>query len=164
MFFKWDFIFYGTHSFIQTAAHDLTDWPLSLTHLMQDIFAQDSSKRDVWSSKIRRVNESVIERSGYNELRRSEEGSKVAVEVVLLLTSLAAGGRPQINGVSGDAHVDQAPGEGCHQYEAAQDDEAGILHTERTPSTEDDPQGVLKALTQRFTAWCSYWEETNTTS
>lgn len=93
---------------------------LPLTHLVQDVFVQDGSKWDIWSAKVWGVHETVIEWSGYNELHSSKEGSEVAVKVVLLLTSLASGRRPQLNRVCGDAHIDQAPRGGDHKYQAAQ--------------------------------------------
>lgn len=80
----------------------------------------------------------------------------MAVKVVLLLTSLASGRGPQLNGVCGDAHVDQAPRGGDHQDQAAQYDHRGMPHTEGTPGAEEDPQSILEALTQCFTAGCIY--------
>lgn len=80
-------------------------WPPPLTHLVQDIYIQYASEWDVWPSKVRGVRERDVERSGDNELHSSEERSKVAVKVVLLLTGLAAGRGPQLDGVSGDLHV-----------------------------------------------------------
>lgn len=112
---------------------------LPLTHLVQDVFAQDGSKWDVWSSKVWRVDETVIEWGGYNELHSSKEGSKVAVKVVLLLASLASGRGPQLNRVCGDAHVEQAPRGGDHKYKAAQYDHRGMPHTEGTPGAEECP-------------------------
>lgn len=105
-----------------------------------------------------------MEGSGYNELCSSEEGSKVAVKVVLLLAGLAAGRRPQLNGVCGNAHKDQAPRGGYHQYQAAQYDQRGTPHTEGTPGGKEKPQCILKAFTQRFTAGCIYYEEKGTES
>lgn len=130
--------------------------PLQITNLVQDVFVQDGSKRDVWSSKVRRVDGSFIERGGYNELHSSKEGSEVAVKVVLLLASLASGRWPQLNGVCGDAHIDQAPGGGDHQYQATQYDHRGITNAEGTPGAEDGPQTILKAFAQCFAAWCMY--------
>lgn len=89
---------------------------------MQDIFEQDGFKGDVRAHRIRRENVSVINRSGYNELRRSVERSKVLIEVVLLSTGLAGRRRPKLNRVRGDVHVDQASATSNHQYEAAQQD------------------------------------------
>lgn len=71
----------------------------------------------------------------------------MAVKVVLLLTSLARGRRPQLNRVCGNVHEVQAPGGGDHQYQAAQYDHRGMPHTEGTPGAKDDPQGVLEAFT-----------------
>ncbi len=80
----------------------------------------------------------------------------MAVKVVLLLTSLASGRRPQLNRVCGDAHIDQAPRGGDHKYQAAQQDHTGMPHTEGTPGAEEDPESVLEAFAQRFTAGCIY--------
>lgn len=75
---------------------------------MQDLLIQDGSKRDVGASDVGRVDEANVESGGDDELLSPEERPEVAVEVVLLLPCLAAGCRPQINGVGGDAHVEQA--------------------------------------------------------
>lgn len=78
----------------------------------------------------------------------------MVVKVVLLLTCLAFGRRPQVNGVGDNAHIDQAPGGGYHQYQAPQYDHRGIAHTEGTPGGKEDPQSILKAFAERFTAGC----------
>lgn len=152
------------NSSLSRITDELLNWLLPLTHLMQDAFIKYGFKRDIWSSKIRGVDERVIERSGYNELCSSKEGSEVAVKVVLLQTSLASGGWPQFNRVSCEAHIDQSPTGGCHQYQAAPYDQKGVTHTEGTPGAEDSPQCILKPFAQRFTARCIYWEEKNTGS
>lgn len=119
---------------------------------MQDVFAQDGPERDVRAAEVRRVREVVCERCGDDELRRPEEGPEVAVEVVPLLARLAAGRRPQLHRVGGDAHVDQAAGRGQHQHQAAHDHHGRVAHAERAPRAEEEAQGVLEALAQRLTA------------
>lgn len=89
-----------------------------------------------------------------DELRRSEERAKVAVEVVLLLPSLAVGRRPQLHRVGGDAHVEQATGGDRHQDQAAQYHHKGVADAKGAPGAEDASQEVLKALAQRLTARC----------
>lgn len=76
----------------------------------------------------------------------------MAVEIVLLLASLALRRRPQVNGVCGNLHINQSPRGGGHQYNAAQQHNEGMQHTEGTPDAEAGPQKVLKAFTQCFTA------------
>lgn len=80
----------------------------------------------------------------------------MAVKIVLLLTGLASGRRPQINRVSGDAHIDQSPRGGYHKYQAAQYDQRGMPHTEGTPVVEEGLQCSLEALTKNFTAGCIF--------
>lgn len=123
-----------------------------LTHLVQDVVGQYGLERDVQSSKVWRVHERFIDRGGYDELRGSEERSELAVEVALLLASLAGGGRPQLHRVRGDAHVEQAAGGGRHQDHAAQYDHGGVADAEGAPAAEDTSQEVLKAFAQRLTA------------
>lgn len=79
-----------------------------MAHLVQDVFEQDGFEGNIGPSKIRGVDKGVVDWSGYNQLCRSEEGAEVLIEIVLLLSSLAGGGRPKLYGVRGDAHVDQA--------------------------------------------------------
>lgn len=93
-----------------------------LPHLVQNIFAENGSKRDICPRKVGRVDKRVVYGSGYNELRCSKEGSKVAVEVVLLLASLATGRRPQLHRVGRNAHVHQATRASCYHYETPQND------------------------------------------
>lgn len=128
---------------------------------MQELFVQN---RTEWerSSKIRIVGLIELEWSSYDELHSSKERSKVFVEVILLLTSLALGRWPELNGVGGEAHVGQAPSWGSHQYQATEEDEKWMPHAEGTPGAEEHPQAILKTLTQRFTAWCIYWKVGNT--
>lgn len=78
----------------------------------------------------------------------------MAVKVIFLLASLAVGRRPQLDRVSGDAHVYQAAGGDRHQYEAAQYDQKGMPHTKGTPGTKQDPQDILKAFAQCLTTGC----------
>ena len=122
-----------------------------LTHVVQDVLIQYGCEWDVRSSKVREVGGTVNEWSGYNELYSSEEGAEVFVKVVLLLTSLAGGSRPQINGVGGDAHVDQPTRGGDHDYQAPQYDHRGMAHAEGTPAAEEDSQCILEAFAETFT-------------
>ena len=75
----------------------------------------------------------------------------MAVEVVLFLSGLAAGRRPELHRVSGDLHVHQASRGGRHQDEAAQDDQQGVSDAERAPRAEDHAHGILKTLAKSFT-------------
>lgn len=129
---------------------------LPMTNLVQDAFIQDGSKRDVCPSKVWRVDGRFIERGSYNELHGSKEGSKVAVEVVLLLASLASWRRPQLNWVCGDGHIAETRRGGGHQYQADQDDQRGVPNAEGTPGAEEGPQEILKTFTQCLTARCVY--------
>lgn len=132
----------------------------NITHLVQDFDVQDGFKWDVWSYHGWAVVESAVgERGGDDELRGSKERPEVAAEIFPLLTSLAAGSRPQLDGVCGDPHVSQSPGRGHHQYQAAQQHNARMQHAEGAPAAEAAPQVVLKTFAQPFTARRVNWVE-----
>lgn len=126
---------------------------------MQDTDVQDGRERDVRPDHDRAVGESAVERGGDDELRGSKERPEVAAEIFPLLASLAAGSRPQLDGVRGDPHVSQTPGRGHHQYQAAQQHHARMQHAEGAPAAEAAPQEVLKTLAQPFTARRISWAE-----
>lgn len=124
------------------------------THLVQDVVGQYGRERDVQPSKVWLVHKGVVDWGCYDELSGSEERAKVAVEVILLLASLAGGRRPQLHGVCGDAHVQQATGGNRHQDQAAQYDHKGVANAKGAPAAEDASQEVLKAFAQGLTARC----------
>lgn len=124
------------------------------THLVQDVFGQYRLERDVRSSKVRFVHKRFIDRGCYDELCGSEERAEVAVEIILLLARLAGWRRPQLHGVCGDAHIQQATGGGDHQDQAAQYDQAGVANAKGAPAAEDASQEVLEAFAQGLTARC----------
>lgn len=129
---------------------------------MQDVFEQDGFEWNIRSSKIRRVEKSVVDWCGYNQLCRPVERAEVLIEIVLLLSSLAGGGRPKLYRVRGDAHVDQARRGSDHQRRAGQYDCHRMLDTEGTPAAEERSQDILETFTQRFTACCVSCGEKNT--
>lgn len=119
---------------------------------MQDVFGQYGLEGYVCSSEVRRVHERFVHWGCYDELRGSEERAEVAVEVILLLASVAGGRRPQLHRVGGDVHVEQAAGGGRHKDQAAQYDHGGVADAKGGPAAEDASQEVLKAFAQRLRA------------
>lgn len=106
------------------------------------------------SSKVGRVIKGRVDVGRDDELRGSEERPEVAVEVVLLLASLASGRRPQLHRVGSDVHVEQATGGDGHQDQAAQYDHRGVADAEGAPAAEDASKEALEAFAQCLTARC----------
>lgn len=129
------------------------------THLVQDTDVQDGCKWDVRPTHDRAVGEIAVERGGDDELRGSKERPEVAAEIFPLPASLAAGSRPQLHGVRGDPHVNQPPGRGHHQDQAAQQHNARMQHAEGAPAAEAAPQEALETFAQPFTARRVDWVE-----